>query len=114
MKHCSFINRLRIGSIGLLLVAASFLLFSFTAKNFTEDFLQQLGISKTSADLKITNSLLGGYLDQYGLQNAKNIATGNRAAVRRRHVHRRRVRRRRKPARHAALGDAHRRAAVDF
>jgi hypothetical protein len=81
MKQFSFTSPLRVGSSGILLVAASFLLFSFTVKNFAEDFLQQLGISKASADQKITNSLLGGYLDQYGIQNAKNIATGNRAAV---------------------------------
>ena len=81
MKQSSFINRLRTGSIGLALIAASVALFSFTSKKIAEDFFQQLGISKTSADEKITNSLLGGYLDQYGLKNAKNIATGNRAGV---------------------------------
>lgn len=81
MKHVSFINRVRIGGIGLALIAASMVLFSFTSKKMAEDFLQQLGISKTSADEKISSSLLGGYLDQYGVKNAKNIAIGNRAAV---------------------------------
>lgn len=81
MKQSSFINRLRIGSIGLALIAASVALFSFTSKKMAEDFLQQLGISKASADEKITSSLLGGYLDQYGLKNAKNIVPGNRSAV---------------------------------
>lgn len=81
MKQFSFITRFRIGTTMMILVTASFFLFSFTAKKIAEDFLQQLGITKISADEKISNSLLGGYLDQYGLRNAKNIAAGNRSAV---------------------------------
>ena len=81
MKTNSLAKRLRIGITMLLVISTSLLLFSFTAKRFTEDFLQQLGITKISADEKISNSILGGYLDQYGLRNAKNIAVGNRAAV---------------------------------
>jgi hypothetical protein len=81
MKQLSFITRFRIGTIMLTLVTCSFFFFSFTANRFAEDFLQQLGITKTGADEKITNSILGGYLDQYGLRNAKNIAAGNRSAV---------------------------------
>ena len=46
-----------------------------------DDFLKQLGITKTGADEKISNSFLGGYLDAYGVKNAKNIALGNRKAV---------------------------------
>ena len=65
----------------LALLTVSFFLFSFTANRLAGDFLQQLGISKVSADEKITNSILGGYLDQYGVRNAKNIVVGNRAAV---------------------------------
>ncbi len=38
-------------------------------------------MTKTSADEKITNSILGGSLDMYGVRNAKNIALGNRKAV---------------------------------
>jgi vacuolar-type H+-ATPase subunit E/Vma4 len=68
------------GTIFILLTGA-FLLFSFTIKTLTGDFLKQLGISKTDADEKIINSILGGSLDQYGVRNAKNIAVGNRAAV---------------------------------
>lgn len=64
-----------------MLGTISFFLFSFTSKRMAEDFLQQLGITRVSADEKISSSLLGGYLDQYGLRNAKNIATGNRSAV---------------------------------
>jgi len=73
--------RTRTGMVVLLLLAIGLCISSFTIKKTAADFLEQLGISKTSADEKITNSLLGGYLDQYGLRNAKNIATGNRAAV---------------------------------
>ncbi|CAN5758853.1 hypothetical protein BH11BAC3_BH11BAC3_11870 [soil metagenome] len=70
----------------ITLVAGSFfiislLLFSFTAIKLTDDFFKQLGITKTDADKKITNSILGGYLDEYGVLNAKNIVAGNRTAV---------------------------------
>jgi hypothetical protein len=77
----SFNLRSRAVFIVLSLLVLGFCISSFTMKKAAEDFLEQLGISKTSADEKITNSVLGGYLDQYGLQNAKNIASGNRAAV---------------------------------
>ena len=36
-----------------------------------DDFLKQLGISKPGADEKITNSILDGSLDTYGVKNAK-------------------------------------------
>ena len=71
----------RTGMLAFLLSAIGICISSFTIKKAAEDFLEQLGISKTSADEKITNSLLGGYLDQYGLRNARNIAIGNRTAV---------------------------------
>jgi hypothetical protein len=41
----------------------------------------QFGISKAAADEKITNSILGGSLDAYGVKNVKNIAVGNRKAL---------------------------------
>ena len=78
-KTGMFIGKL-LATIFILLTGA-FLLFSFTIKTLTGDFLKQLGISKTDADEKIINSILGGSLDQYGVRNAKNIAVGNRAAV---------------------------------
>jgi len=81
MTQFSFTNRFRLATIMAALITVSFFLFSFTANRFAEDFLQQLGITKVSANEKITNSILGGYLDQYGLQKAKNIALGNRGAV---------------------------------
>jgi hypothetical protein len=59
----------------------SLLLFSFTVNKINADFLKELGISKADADKKITNSILGGYLNTSGARNAKNIVLGNRAAV---------------------------------
>jgi hypothetical protein len=77
----SFNLCIRAAFIVLSLLALGLCISSFTMKKVAEDFFEQLGISKTGADEKITNSLLGGYLDQYGLRNAKNIAAGNRAAI---------------------------------
>jgi len=57
------------------------LLCSFTVNNFADEVLKQLGMTKAGADEKITNSILGGSLDLYGVKNAKNIALGNRKAV---------------------------------
>lgn len=75
------IVRLRICITVLLAVIVSLFLFSFTIRKMNDDFLKELGIQKTDADQKISNSILGGYLDAYGLKNAKNIALGNRASV---------------------------------
>jgi hypothetical protein len=58
-----------------------FLICSFSAQKFADDFLKQLGITQQGADEKIANSILGGYIDSYGIKNAKNIASGNRKAV---------------------------------
>lgn len=61
---------------------AAFVLFcSFGTARFGDEFLKQLGITKTGADEKIVNGLLGGGVDLYGVKNAKNIALGNRKAV---------------------------------
>jgi len=57
------------------------LLFSFTIIKINGEFFKELGMSKTEGDQKITGSILGGYLDQYGARNAKNIALGNRTAI---------------------------------
>jgi len=69
----------------LVVIAAVAFLFitisSFTIYRTGEDLFKQLGIAKIDADEKIQSSLLGGYLDQYGVKNAKNIAVGDRAAV---------------------------------
>jgi hypothetical protein len=63
------------------LLSVFFLVCSFTAQKFADDFLKQLGITKQGADEKIANSILGGYLDSYGVKNARNIATGDRKSV---------------------------------
>lgn len=68
--------------ISLPLLIVLYLLFcSFAAHRLTDDFLKHLGIAKKDADDKITQSILGGGLDLYGVKNAKNIALGNRQAV---------------------------------
>jgi len=77
----SFFILFRFFISGITLVIISFVLFSYTVNKINGDFLKELGISKIEADKKITNSILGGYLDSYGAKNAKNIVLGNRAAV---------------------------------
>jgi hypothetical protein len=64
-----------------ILITASILLLSFAVNKITGDFLKQLGISKTGADEKITQSLLGGFVNVYGMSNVKNIALADRTAV---------------------------------
>lgn len=71
---------------GPTLFLFSFFLFcSFTleqkAKRITNDFLKELGITKQNADERITNSILGGYIDASGIKNAKDIALSNRNVV---------------------------------
>lgn len=77
----SLLNVLRICIVAFILAIISLFLFSFTVNKMYGDFLKELGITKTEADKKITNSILGGYMDTYGAKNAKNILLGNRAAV---------------------------------
>jgi hypothetical protein len=73
---------LGISVAGLSMLAGFILLSSFTVVNkFGDEFLKQLGISKTDADSRIINSMLDGSLNEYGLSKAKNVALGNRAAV---------------------------------
>src|SRR5215208_8072712 len=50
-------------------------------KKMTDDIWQQLGLTLPDAQLNIKNSILNGSLYYYGAKNAKNIITGNRAAV---------------------------------
>lgn len=77
----SLIVQIRICIVVFILSIISLLLFSFTTIKLTDDFFKELGITKTDADKKITNSILGGYLNEYGVLNAKKIAVGNRTAV---------------------------------
>lgn len=65
----------------ILLLFSYLLLCSFATNKMVDDFLKQLGISKSAANEKIGNSILGGYVDLYGVKSAKNIALGNRKAV---------------------------------
>ena len=78
-KRRSFFTYAALLTLLAFIIAAT--LSSFTIYNTGEDLFKQLGIGKTEADQKIQSSILGGYLDQYGVKNAKNIAVGNRAAV---------------------------------
>lgn len=77
----TLITVLRICIVTFILAIISLILFSFTVNKINEEFLKQLGISKTEADKKITGSILGGYLNAYGAKNATNIAAGNRTKV---------------------------------
>lgn len=64
----------------LLTVSFSFYSFSLT-KHYADEFLKQLGITKATADAKMNSGFLFGSFDSYGLGKAKNILTGNRAAI---------------------------------
>ena len=84
MKHPTLkalIVIVRLCTVMLILALISLFLFSFTIFTQGDDFLKHLGIDKPAANEKISNSILGGYIDAYGAKNAKNIALGNRAAV---------------------------------
>ncbi len=65
----------------IFLLILSTAIFSFRPLAPGGDFLKYLGISKTDADYKITQSLLGGFLDQQGVQQARHIVSGDRAGV---------------------------------
>ncbi len=84
MKKQSFIKRstaLRFSASLFIMAVFSCALLSFTANKIADDFLKQLGITKTDADKKITENILGGFVNTYGLKNIKNIATGNRSGI---------------------------------
>jgi hypothetical protein len=57
------------------------LLYSFMPSVQFEDIFAQLGITRTAAEKKIINSFLGGYFDQFGIMNAKNIVQAKRVVV---------------------------------
>ena len=80
-QHRKVSNSGKIASIlfgtGLLCV----LVYSFTIREINDEFFKQFGITKTSANEKIMNSFLGGYLDAYGLKSAKDIALDKRGSV---------------------------------
>lgn len=66
---------------GIIAIAAAVSLSSFTLRTFKDDFLKQLGISKSTADGKITQSMLDGSVDTYGLRNLKNILPATHSAI---------------------------------
>ena len=77
----SLTHQLRICIALFIAVIISLFLFSFTIIKFNDGFLKQLGLQKNEANKKITNSILGGYMNAYEARNAKNILLGNRTAV---------------------------------
>jgi hypothetical protein len=65
-----------------LVVTVSLSLYSFSVtKHYADEFLKQLGITRATADSKLNSGFLFGSFDEYGLSKAKNIITGNRAAI---------------------------------
>jgi hypothetical protein len=81
MMHFVLI-KLKVIAVALLLAMFSFFLFSFkTSQKLADDVWTQLGLNKQQGLEKVRRSFFNGYLDYYGVRNAKNIATGNRAAV---------------------------------
>jgi hypothetical protein len=56
-------------------------MISFKSGQLYDDFLKQLGITKSEANQRITNSLLGGSIDSYGIRNLKNILSNDRVAI---------------------------------
>ena len=80
-SYHKMIIRLRVGFILIAFATVSLFAFSFRLASFNTELLTQLGMTKTSAEQKITNSILWGSLDGYGVKNIKNLATGNKAAI---------------------------------
>ncbi|MES1214390.1 MAG: hypothetical protein ABUT20_02640 [Bacteroidota bacterium] len=76
-----FATRLLIFASLLFTLILAITLLSFSAKKYTDEFWNQLGISQQMGDESIRESFLQGYLYNYGAKSAKNIAAGNRAAV---------------------------------
>ena len=68
-----------------IITVTSVLLFlflcSFTVRTLRDDFLKQLGITKLAADEKITQSMLDGSVNTYGIKNVKKILLANRTVV---------------------------------
>src|SRR5687768_13655332 len=82
MKHHS----LRQSSIHILILALilsilGISMISFKSGQLYDDFLKQLGITKSQANQKITNSILGGSIDPYGIRNLKSIVSNDRGTI---------------------------------
>ncbi len=77
-----FTTIIRICAVTATLTILSLFLFSFTVNRYyANEFLKQLGITKATADSKVSSGFLSGSFDEYGLGKAKSIAAGNRAAI---------------------------------
>lgn len=70
-----------LGVFTLVALLAAMLLSFKVAKYYADEFLKQLGISKTTADTKFRNAFLVAGFDSYGLSKAKNIPGSSRAAI---------------------------------
>ncbi|MBC7902122.1 MAG: hypothetical protein H7Y27_01805 [Gemmatimonadaceae bacterium] len=71
----------RIGLTLLTLAIAAMSLISFTEKKFYEDVFSKLGLTRDQANARITEGLLNGYLNHYGIRNLKSIALNDRGAI---------------------------------
>lgn len=72
----------RTGTAVALLSFFSMFLYSFTvSRRLGDELWQQLGITRQQGTDQIKNSFLNNYFDYYSARSAKNIASGNRAAV---------------------------------
>ena len=84
MKKYFSKNNLSSAGLAAMLLFSSIValsLLSFSVKRYTDEFWDQLGLSRQSGEESIRESFLQGYIYHYGARSAKNIAVGNRAAV---------------------------------
>ena len=68
-------------AISLPTIILLFCFFSFSAKKYTNDIWNQLGLTQEKGIESIKQSFLQGYLYSYGAKSAKNIVVGEKAAV---------------------------------
>lgn len=81
-KHISFIMRcMKLNFAAIILITFCYALLSFKTTRFNDDVFSVIGISSAQANEKISNSILNGYMQTWGIKNVKNIAAGNRSAV---------------------------------
>jgi hypothetical protein len=74
--------KLKVTALLFLVALISLFSYSFTtSKNIADDFWKQLGMSREQGTDGVKQSFLNGYLNYYAAKNARNIATGNRAAI---------------------------------
>ncbi|MBG9376881.1 hypothetical protein I5907_11580 [Panacibacter sp. DH6] len=65
----------------LVTVTVSYSLLSFTTKTIKDEFLNIIGITRTEANERIAGSMIGGYLNTYGVNKIKNLAAADRVVV---------------------------------